>query len=171
MPVDPFAQCAVPTYPCGAPDETCDCTPEVLCQRNERSAAVRCGLPGSFFDAAGCRRQNCMGDEDCAAGLRCVPSALVYDGCLPSELEGCDGCVCGAVTDCGGTITCIEEELAPPELDCDLSGSECPAIDREDGLMGALEHENLSQALRETVEACLADVMAAREVCDPGYDF
>jgi hypothetical protein len=94
-----------------------------------------------------------------------VPSALVYDLCLPSEFEGCGDCICGAVEDCGGTVTCIEEELAPPELDGDLSGSECPEIDREDGLTGVLQNVNLRDALRAKVEQCLTKVQAARAGC------
>jgi len=160
---DPFALCAVPTHPCGSATNDCGCTPELLCDHN--SPAVRCGLPGSFLDAAGCLRQICASDDECATGFRCVPSALVSDLCLPSELEGCDDCFCITVTDCGGTVTCIEEELVPPELDCDLSGAECPTIDREDGLTGVLQRRDLSDALRAKVEECLARVRAARAAC------
>lgn len=169
--VDPFAQCAVPTYPCGAPDEVCGCTPELFCDTHSSNPVTWCGQPGSFFDGSGCRRQSCTGDEECAAGFRCVPSGLVFDGCLSSQIDLCDDCGCIATDDCGGTITCIEIELAPPENDCDLSMNDCPSIDRRDGLTGALQQRDLSDALRETVEACLTDVLAAREVCDPGYDF
>ena len=166
-PTDPFASCSVPTHPCGRAGETCDCTPELLCQHLSSSRALECGRPGSYFDGAGCLRQLCASDEDCATGSRCVPSGLVDEGCLPSALEACDDCMCGAFADCGGSITCIEEELAPPERDCDLTGSSCPESARQAALMGALEVENLSDTLRAKVEACLADVVAAREICAP----
>ncbi len=163
---DPFARCAVPTYPCGAPDEVCECTPELFCDTHSSNPVTWCGQPGSFFDGSGCRRQSCTGDEECAAGFRCVPSGLVFDGCLSSQIDLCDDCACIATDDCGGTVTCIEVELAPPERDCDLSVSNCPAVDREAGLTEVL-YGDLSAPLRAKVEACLADVIAARAVCDP----
>ena len=108
------------------PDVVCKDEFYSTCSFAETCPLVSCGQATSQVDKNGCRRPACLKDTDCASDERCLPSPLAVQGCLPSQIAGCEKyppsfgsvCQCTTSSDCGGFIRCVPEALAPEANDC-----------------------------------------------------
>jgi hypothetical protein len=112
-----------------------------------------CGSVLSPFDASGCMRPRCEG-QDCPAGMECIDGSQ-WGGCTSSALE-CDllddgTCQCGgARPDCGASW-CVPAEQAPPAPCVDFGGDSQMCIDAGcDALLGR-------QIVANPDGACLCD--------------
>jgi hypothetical protein len=118
------SHCETPTFSMG--DSTCG--PE------ETRAALRCGEPGSQFDATCCRRKQCNDDADCDSAGRCLPrivqtpqnanSGSLVEECSPT----CSGCSCSGTDDVDRRGYCVNADEGPARFDCPVSGVPCAEL-------------------------------------------
>ncbi len=98
----------------GAP-AICEDNPLFQCSAPYDCSGFPCGGINDWFDADGCMRQACGGDEDCDAGEVCF-RPIDFGGCASSGIdcwEEPDGsCSCGADADCNGSF-CLPEGEVP----------------------------------------------------------
>jgi hypothetical protein len=115
------SHCETPTFSMG--DSTCG--------SEETRAALRCGQPGSQFDATCCRRTQCSDDADCEDAGRCLPRIVhaPHDGAFGSLVEECsptcDGCSCSGTDDVDHHGYCVNADEGLARFDCPVSGVPC----------------------------------------------
>lgn len=118
------SHCETPTFSMG--DSTC--RPE------ETRAALRCGEPGSQFDATCCRRAGCSDDADCRDAGRCLPRIVQAprDGNFGSLVEECSptcgGCSCSGTDDIDFHGYCVNTDEGLARFDCPVSGVPCAEL-------------------------------------------
>jgi len=140
---------------------TSSCGLEATCE------ALGCGRPWSDFDERGCLRPYCDGDDDCDADERCLPEELVGEvGCHSSIFEGCspqcDGCGCGASSDCRSVAFCQPVSEFPESADCPVGGRPCEQLVE---WRGALDAQSYAPELVIALEACAIKLDRAIAAC------
>lgn len=120
-----------------------------------------CGGLGSPFDADGCLRQACDGDNPCGADEVCFGDELA--GCSPTVI-GCDiedgACECSSSDDCGGRY-CYPEGEAPP--------ADCGSFTDQASCLAAGCSDSVPATPMKLVDgACVCDAQAAICVWSPG---
>jgi hypothetical protein len=118
------SHCETPTFSMG--DSTCG--------SEETRAALRCGQPGSQFDATCCRRTQCSDDADCGDAGRCLPRIVQapHDGIFGSLIEECSptcgGCSCSGTDDVDRRGYCVNADEGLARFDCPVSGVPCGVL-------------------------------------------
>lgn len=152
--------------------------PTSECPFAETCRALRCGAPGSQFDASGCRRKECRSDSQCGEDERCVAPPLFgdFDLCRSSVYEvvtnECDACQVTASADCDTPAFCLPLREYPPADDCDISGMGCSALlVAQASVLGYVESfeqgEEPDGEVLEALQRCYDRIGKARESCYP----